>query len=245
MTISTRLRAFRARSIVEPKTFFQALGRVRRAARDEIERLIAWLDSTIDVDEDEAADDGPCDDQELEPSLGSFDRMSDQIKAWQGGNYDVDAELDKCEDEPSLGSVGEMHVDQTGWAGGGSGDRQALQLASMLPDGREDALAVLECARQLTITFLQTDASEPAKGAQIMTLVRDCQTCHLKNSKSADHKAGGLLFGRVCRRCGSYQSATVESTVTRPSRWMTAACALQFVPLTPHCGLTGVIVPLV
>jgi hypothetical protein len=122
MTISTRLRAFRARSIVEPKTFFQALGRVRRAARDEIERLIAWLDSTIDVDEDEAADDGPCDDQELEPSLGSFDRMSDQIKAWQGGNYDVDAELDKCEEEPSLGSVGEMHVDQTGWAGGGSGD---------------------------------------------------------------------------------------------------------------------------
>jgi hypothetical protein len=105
MTISTRLRAFRARFIAEPtfspETFFQALGRVRRAARDEIERLIAWLDSTIDVDEDSAVDDDPCDDQELEPSLGSFDRMSDQIRAWQGGNYDVDAELDKCDDEDS------------------------------------------------------------------------------------------------------------------------------------------------
>jgi hypothetical protein len=89
------------RTDISPETFFQALGRVRKAARDEIERLIAWLDSTIDVDEDSAADDEPCDDRELEPSLGSFDRMSDQIKAWQGGNYDVDAELDRCDDEDS------------------------------------------------------------------------------------------------------------------------------------------------
>jgi hypothetical protein len=89
------------RTDISPETFFQALGRIRRAARDEIERLIAWLDSTIDVDEDSAADDEPCDDQELEPSLGSFDRMSDQIKAWSGGNYDVDAELDRCDDEDS------------------------------------------------------------------------------------------------------------------------------------------------
>ena len=81
--------------------FFQALGRARRAAREEIQRLIAWLDSTIDVDEDSAAADEPCDDLELEPSLGSFDRMSDQIKAWQGGACDVDAELDKCDDEES------------------------------------------------------------------------------------------------------------------------------------------------
>jgi hypothetical protein len=82
---------------VSPETFFQALGRVRRAARDEIERLIAWLDSTIDVDEDSAVDDDPCDGDDFEPSLGSFDRMSNQIKAWLGGvTCDVDVELDNA-----------------------------------------------------------------------------------------------------------------------------------------------------
>jgi hypothetical protein len=110
------------RTDISPETFFQALGRVRRAARDEIERLIAWLDSTIDCDEDSAVDDDPCDDRELEPSLGSFDRMSDQIKAWQGGNYDVDAELDNSDREPSLGSVGDVHFNQERWSKGDSRD---------------------------------------------------------------------------------------------------------------------------
>ena len=56
---------------------------VSRAARDEIERLIEGLDSTIDVDQDAAVDDGPCDeDTDAESSVGSFDRMSNQIKAW-------------------------------------------------------------------------------------------------------------------------------------------------------------------
>ena len=89
------------RTDIPPEIFFQALGRVRRAASDEIERLIAWLDSTIDVDEDSAVDDGPCDGDDFEPSLGSFDRMSNQIRAWQGGICDIDAELDKCDDEES------------------------------------------------------------------------------------------------------------------------------------------------
>jgi hypothetical protein len=51
------------------------------------EWLISWLDSTIDVDEDSSADDGPCDGDDFEPSLGSFDRMSNQIKAWQSNGY--------------------------------------------------------------------------------------------------------------------------------------------------------------
>lgn len=71
------------RTDISPEQFFQTLGRARRAARDEIECLIDWLDSTIDVDQDAAVDDGPCDgDTDAEPSLGSFDRMSDQIKGW-------------------------------------------------------------------------------------------------------------------------------------------------------------------
>ena len=52
--------------------------------------------------------------------------------------------------------------------------RHALTLASMLPDGQGDALAVLECVRELAITFLKSDEPEPAK-ATVFTLVRDCQ----------------------------------------------------------------------
>jgi hypothetical protein len=43
--------------------FFQALGRARKAHRGEIERLIDWLDSTIEVDRGDAAVGGSgCDD---------------------------------------------------------------------------------------------------------------------------------------------------------------------------------------
>jgi hypothetical protein len=52
--------------------------------------------------------------------------------------------------------------------------RQAFMLASQLPEPKADALAVLECVRELVETFLQSDAPEPAK-AQVITLVRDCQ----------------------------------------------------------------------
>jgi hypothetical protein len=49
--------------------------------------------------------------------------------------------------------------------------RHALRLASQLPDGRDDALAVLDCVRELVATFLQLDAPEPAK-APVVTLIR-------------------------------------------------------------------------
>ena len=45
----------------------------------------------------------------------------------------------------------------------------------MLPDGRDDAMAVLECVGELVTAFLQADAPEPAK-AKIVTLVRDWRT---------------------------------------------------------------------
>jgi hypothetical protein len=97
------------RTDISPEQFFQTLGRVRRSVRDEIERLIEWLDTTIDCDQDAAVDDQGCDeDSDREPSLGSFDNMSNQIKAWQARFVaaDVDCELDHCDDEPSLGSCG-------------------------------------------------------------------------------------------------------------------------------------------
>lgn len=91
------------RTDISPETFFVTLGRARKAAADEIERLIQWLDSTIDVDEDCAADDEPCDgDGDLEPALGSFDSLSNQIKAWSTRDLmaaQEDRELDDCDRE--------------------------------------------------------------------------------------------------------------------------------------------------
>jgi hypothetical protein len=112
------------RTDISPEDFFQALGRLRKAARDEIERLIDWLDRTIDCDQDAAVDDNPCDgDPDVEPSLGSFDRMSNQLNAWAHRGWgNVDAELDKCDDEesdpaedggdykPALGNINPMGV---------------------------------------------------------------------------------------------------------------------------------------
>jgi hypothetical protein len=49
--------------------------------------------------------------------------------------------------------------------------RQALTLASQLPDNSDDALAVLECVREIVVTFLQVDMPEPEK-APVVTLVR-------------------------------------------------------------------------
>ena len=48
--------------------------------------------------------------------------------------------------------------------------RHAIQVVAALPEEAEDALLVLELARQLVTTFLQSDSPEPAK---IVTLVRD------------------------------------------------------------------------
>jgi hypothetical protein len=89
------------RTDISPETFFAALGRARKAARDEIERLIEWLDSTIDVDEDAAVDDDPCDgESDFEPSLGSADRLSNQIHAWKNSGWgDVDCEQDDSDRE--------------------------------------------------------------------------------------------------------------------------------------------------
>jgi hypothetical protein len=52
--------------------------------------------------------------------------------------------------------------------------RQAVMLASQLPESMADSMAILECVKELVETFLQSDAPEPTK-ATIITLVKDCQ----------------------------------------------------------------------
>lgn len=98
---------------ISPEQFFQALGRLRKEAMDEIDRLLTFLDALADCDEDSAADDDPCDgDPDAEPPLGWTDMESRWGKA-------VTTE---GEDEPVLGSV--VATDQTKWASGTQDDRE-------------------------------------------------------------------------------------------------------------------------
>jgi hypothetical protein len=46
--------------------------------------------------------------------------------------------------------------------------RQAVMLASQLPEGLDDALAVLDCVREIALTFLHVDVPEPEK-APVLT----------------------------------------------------------------------------
>jgi hypothetical protein len=89
---------------VTPEEAFQAIGRLRKDARDEIDRLIRFLDTTDDYvsrELEDSIDEHLMDDNELEPSLGWTDMESRRGNA---AGTPEDTELDECDDEPSLGS---------------------------------------------------------------------------------------------------------------------------------------------
>jgi hypothetical protein len=90
------------RADASPADIFRAIGKLRKDARDEIDRLIRFLDETDNPMELEPEDEG--DDAELE---------------------DDDPAEDDGLREPSLGSVGDVHFDQRRWA---AGDRRDLEL---------------------------------------------------------------------------------------------------------------------
>ena len=99
---------------ISPEEVFKAIGRLRKEARDEIDRLIRFLDDTDNhMEREEAVDDVACDDDELDGPEHAEDELSEP-------------------DEPSLGSVGDVHFDQTRWASGG---RRDLEL-----DGAESGI---------------------------------------------------------------------------------------------------------
>jgi hypothetical protein len=87
---------------VTPEEAFQAIGRLRKEARAEIDRLIRFLDETDNHMELEPEDEG--DDSELEND---------------------DAAEDDGTAEPSLGSLGDHHPNQERWA---TGSRSDLEL---------------------------------------------------------------------------------------------------------------------
>src|ERR1700674_4958575 len=83
---------------VTPEEAFQAIGRLRKEARDEIDRLIRFLDKTDD-----------CVSRELEDSI---DENPHDEETDDNGEDNEDDGLS----EPSLGSSGDIHLNQERWA---------------------------------------------------------------------------------------------------------------------------------
>jgi hypothetical protein len=93
-----------SRTDISPEEVFQAIGRLRKEAQDEIDRLIRFFDRTDDYVLREMEDDG--DDREdsadAEPSLGSFDQLINQENSWRFNGADI--EVDDCDlkdDDPA------------------------------------------------------------------------------------------------------------------------------------------------
>ena len=97
-------------------------------------RLVAFLDD-LDGDPDLEDDEREIP-EDAEPSLGSFDRMTNQEKSYSVGACDVDAEQDTADDEPALGSLDHPSLSQEGWA---TGDRRDLE-----QDGAESGIGDID-----------------------------------------------------------------------------------------------------
>ena len=98
-----------------PEEIFRAIGKLRKDARDEIDRLLTFLDETENhmcIDDEDGGDDEP--DTHDEPSLG-FLHMNDQTRICEGLGGDREDEHDGREpqedDEPSLGTL-DRQMDQ-------------------------------------------------------------------------------------------------------------------------------------
>ncbi|WP_407122823.1 hypothetical protein [Bradyrhizobium sp. STM 3561] len=107
------------------------LQRLRREARDEISRLIQFLDQSDPYVMTELEDDDEREPEEREPSLGSVDRGPDQTR-WSAGSCD-DAECDDSDLEPSLGSLDHNHS-QERWASGNRSDLEEDPTESGIAD---------------------------------------------------------------------------------------------------------------
>jgi hypothetical protein len=125
---------------ITPEELFQAIGRLRKDARDEIDRLIQFLDKTDDYvsrELEDAVDDGPIDDNELdgpengedeesdpaEPSLGSLGNHHEQDLWARGGTKDLEDEHDGREPDDNEGGDGAKEDDEPslGWTLDGQG----------------------------------------------------------------------------------------------------------------------------
>ena len=124
---------------VTPEELFQAIGRLRKDARDEIDRLIRFLDETdnhMEREPEDEADDGDLEDgADEEDSLGSLERHASiygpdgknatgsQLN-WAGGRGDdLEDEHDGAEPDDNEGGDGAREDDEPnlGWTLNGQG----------------------------------------------------------------------------------------------------------------------------
>src|SRR3984893_4340487 len=85
---------------VTPEEAFQAIGRLRKEARDEIDRLIRFLDKTDDYVSRELEDSNDDNPHDEETDDNREDNEDDGLS------------------EPSLGSSGDLHLNQERWSDG-------------------------------------------------------------------------------------------------------------------------------
>jgi hypothetical protein len=114
---------------ITPEEAFQAIGRLRKDARDEIERLLNFLDATdnhmeLEPDGTEDEDGDPAefdipdeDDDPAEPSLGSLDHHVSQERWGAGSRRDL-------EQDPAESGIADLDglLEQVGsqsWQNGG------------------------------------------------------------------------------------------------------------------------------
>lgn len=109
--------ALYVRTPVTPEEAFQAIGRLRKEARDEIDRLIRFLDKTDDYvsrEVEDQVDDWPCDGDELEPSLCGVttaaanmpvDGQGSDMEEEHDGREPQEDDEDGADTEPSLCGV--------------------------------------------------------------------------------------------------------------------------------------------
>jgi hypothetical protein len=125
---------------VSPEEAFQAIGRLRKEARDEIDRLIRFLDKTDDYvsrELEDSIDDNPRDGDDDEESLAGL-TVDPLFAPLHGGmQWAGDREEDQ-DDEPSLGSVNPFETrSQDRWADGAGGLYSTEPDAEGEHDGRE------------------------------------------------------------------------------------------------------------
>ena len=86
---------------ITPEEIFRAIAQLRKEARDEIDRLIRFLDNHMELEDVDEDGEG----EHAEPSLGSFDWMSSQRMARLCGSLwafpALDADADREDDDPN------------------------------------------------------------------------------------------------------------------------------------------------
>jgi hypothetical protein len=122
---------------ITPEEVFQAIGRLRKEARDEIHRLILFLDKTDDYvsrELEDQVDDGPCDDNELEPSLCGV-TVAQKNMAGDGNGSDLEGDAHE-DGEPMLGWTEPQERGQQAMGSNGTEAEQGSTCPGDLRKGR-------------------------------------------------------------------------------------------------------------